>query len=157
MLYEILTGRTPHVFPTRHPDLDEVARVVGEEDPVLPSLAAVDSETQRALRGDLDAIILRAMRKDPAQRYSSVNGLAQDVRCYLDGEPVAARPRKLSSRLAYSFSRRKTRRFGRSRAAYGRGARPLLTPPRAGDGAREAQDITAYSADYGEEHSRVTL
>lgn len=145
LLYEILTGRTPHVFPTRHPNLDEVARVVGEEDPVLPSLAAPDGETQRALRGDLDAIILRAMRKDPAQRYASVDSLAQDVRCYLDGEPVAARPRRLSSRLAYSFSRRKSAVLA-ALALLASGALILFLLHRdAGDGPTEVRD-TAQSA-----------
>jgi serine/threonine protein kinase/predicted Zn-dependent protease len=140
LLYEILTGRTPHVFPTGRPNLAEVARVVGEEDPVLPSLAAADSETQRALRGDLDAIILRAMQKDPAQRYNSVDDLAEDLRCYLEGKPVSARPRKLSSRLAYSFSRRRSTALVAVALLASVALALFLLYREAGDGAREAKD-----------------
>ncbi|MGH8095206.1 MAG: protein kinase domain-containing protein [Chthoniobacterales bacterium] len=105
LLYEILTGHTPHVFPTRHPGLNEVTRVVCEEDPALPSSVANETEMQRALRGDLDAIILRAMQKDPSSRYASVGDLTEDVRRYLDGEPVAARPAGLTYRLTRSLTR----------------------------------------------------
>jgi len=107
LLYELLTGCTPHVFPRRDIGLDEVARVVCEEDPILPSLAANDPEVQRTLRGDLDAIILHAMEKDPSQRYVSVGDLAEDVRHYLAGEPVRARPDRFNYRLARSVTRHK--------------------------------------------------
>ena len=117
LLYEILTGRTPHVFPTRDIGLDEVARVVSEEDPVLPSLAASDPDVQRTLRGDLDAIILHAMRKDPSQRYASAADLAEDVRRYLAGEPVRARPDRLNYRLARSLTRHRGSMVRRGLAA----------------------------------------
>ena len=107
LLYEILTGHTPHRFRTRQPDLEEVARVVCEEEPVLPSLAANEPETRHALRGDLDAIILRAMRKDPAERYASVADLETDMRHYLAGEPVRARPNTLPYRLLRFAGRHK--------------------------------------------------
>jgi len=107
LLYELLTGQTPHVFPTKDIGLDEVARVVCEEDPILPSLAATDPEIQRTLRGDLNAIILRAMQKNPFERYSSVGDLAEDVRHYLAGEPVRARPDRLNYRLARFMTRHK--------------------------------------------------
>jgi eukaryotic-like serine/threonine-protein kinase len=100
LLYEILTGQTPHRFPSSRPGLQEVEKVVCEQDPILPSLAVKDSEIQRALRGDLDAIILRAMRKDPSERYASVGDLEQDIRRYLAGEPVHARRNTLPYRLA---------------------------------------------------------
>ncbi|MGI8957981.1 MAG: protein kinase domain-containing protein [Chthoniobacterales bacterium] len=98
LLYEMLTGQTPHQFRTRHPSLDEVERVVCEEEPILPSVAAAP-ENRHTLRGDLDAIITRAMRKDPAQRYASVADLETDIRHYLAGEPVGARPNTVPYRL----------------------------------------------------------
>jgi serine/threonine protein kinase/Tfp pilus assembly protein PilF len=99
LLYEMLTGKEPHQFPSSQPALEEVERIVCEQDPLLPSAATSDPETQRALRGDLDAIILRAMRKEPSERYPSVHELAEDIRHYLAGEPVVARPNTLSYRL----------------------------------------------------------
>ncbi|MGB8341912.1 MAG: protein kinase [Chthoniobacterales bacterium] len=112
LLYEMLTGQTPHRFSNAHPGLDEVERVVCEEHPVLPSLATDDLEAQRALRGDLDAIVLRAMRKNPFERYASVADLEHDVRHYLAGEPVQARSNTLPYRMLrfagrhkYSFAR----------------------------------------------------
>jgi tetratricopeptide (TPR) repeat protein len=57
------------------------------------------------LRGDLDAIVMKAMQKQPAQRYESVAALAADVARYLDGEPVQARRRSASYRAA-KFIRR---------------------------------------------------
>lgn len=107
LLYEMLTGHTPHRFRMRQPDLEEVARVVCEEEPLLPSLAANEPETRHALRGDLDAIIFRAMRKDPAERYGSLADLETDVRHYLAGEPVRARPNTLPYRLLRFAGRHK--------------------------------------------------
>ncbi|MEO8044836.1 MAG: protein kinase [Spartobacteria bacterium] len=112
LLYEMLTGHTPHQFRMRQPDLKEVARVVCEEEPILPSLAASDPETRHALRGDLDAVIRRAMRKDPADRYPSVADLETDIRHYLAGEPVHARPNTLPYRLLRFAGRHKPSRKG---------------------------------------------
>lgn len=112
LLYEMLTGHTPHRFQMRQPDLQEVARVVCEEEPLLPSLAANDPETRHALRGDLDAVILRAMRKDPAHRYASVADLGTDIRHYLAGEPVRARPNTFRYRLLRFAGRHKPSRRG---------------------------------------------
>jgi serine/threonine protein kinase/predicted Zn-dependent protease len=99
LLYEMLTGQTPHRFPRPQPKLDEVERVICEEAPVVPSAAATDPEIQRALRGDLDAIILRALQKDPTKRYPSVTDFETDIRHYLAGEPVRARAYTLPYRL----------------------------------------------------------
>jgi hypothetical protein len=49
------------------------------------------AQLRRRLRGDLDAVVLKAMRKEPAQRYASVAALAADLRRHLEGQPVAAR------------------------------------------------------------------
>ncbi len=107
LLYEILTGKTPHQFQTRRPGLDEVTRVVCDQEPVLPSLAVTDPETRHVLRGDLDAIVQRAMRKDPAHRYASVGDLETDIRHYLAGEPVRARPNTVPYRLLRFAGRHK--------------------------------------------------
>ena len=101
LLYRLLTGQHPY-------DLSgvtgpEVVRIVGEAAPTLPSASAAaaresppgtpdGARLSRILAGDLDQIILKALRKEPERRYASVAELAEDVGRYLDGRPVAARP-----------------------------------------------------------------
>ena len=75
LLYEMLTGQYASSVSHPPPGLDEVSRVVCEEEPLLPSLAATDPETRHALRGDLDAIMHRAMRKDPGASLCLSRGL----------------------------------------------------------------------------------
>ena len=89
LLYELLTGRRPfmRIERTAH----ELERAVLEEDPTRPSEAAPREPLRRRLKGDLDAIVLTAMRKEPAQRYASAAELGADVRRHLRGEPVTAR------------------------------------------------------------------
>src|SRR5262249_15724923 len=60
------------------------------------------------LEGDLDAIILCAMRKEPAQRYASVEHFATDLRRYLEQKPVSARPTSFSYRTAKFIQRHRT-------------------------------------------------
>jgi len=110
LLYELLTGRTP--FETKElleRGLDGFRRKLQEEEPVRPSVLVTTMQgsalTQLAhlrrsepvklislLRGDLDWIVIRALEKDRARRYETANGLAMDVRRFLDNEPVVARP-----------------------------------------------------------------
>lgn len=96
LLHLLLTGRSPH--PPFDGNwvayADHVARV--EPDPAS-RIAASSPRSPVALpaeclRGDLDAIVARALRRDPAQRYDSACTLAQDVRRHLQDAPVAARP-----------------------------------------------------------------
>ena len=91
LLYELLTGKNAHRFANVPPAPTELLRVVGEETPQRPSAAAGDNASARKLRGDLDNILLQALRKEPARRYPTVNALAEDVRRHLDNFPVRAR------------------------------------------------------------------
>ncbi len=95
LLYELLAGKRPFKLDTTSPF--EMARIICEQDPEPPSvvgaanaeLAAPDAA--RTLSGDLDNIVLMAMRKEPTRRYVSVAALADDVKAYLTGYPVHAR------------------------------------------------------------------
>jgi serine/threonine-protein kinase len=97
VLYRLLAGRSPYEPTGRTPH--EVERAILETEPPRPSdtvaagAGAEDSKRlRRRLRGDLDAIVLRAMRKEPGRRYPSAEALRQDVLRHLDGRPVEARP-----------------------------------------------------------------
>jgi serine/threonine-protein kinase len=98
LLYELLTGRRPHTAADSAPHRLE-QRVT--RDTPLPPSAAVQRSTApapsrrkwgRALRGDLDTIVLKALRKEPERRYASVAELVDDIERHLDGRPVLARP-----------------------------------------------------------------
>ena len=86
LLYELLAGKRPYVVKTD--SMEEIVRAVCQTDPPAPSAAT----KTRALRGDLDTIVMKALRKEPARRYASVQELWEDLRRFLEGRPVRARP-----------------------------------------------------------------
>ena len=86
LLYQLLTGRHPFAAPDASPM--EALRAICEDEPRLPSAAAENGN--RELRGELDAIILQAVSKNPAGRYPSVSAFAGDLRAWLGGLPVSA-------------------------------------------------------------------
>ena len=103
LLWELLVGRPLFGGPGRLPH--QVEHAVCEDTPPWPSeaLAKTDdaadpprrppgspSELRRQLRGDLDAIVAKALRKDPNDRYPSVEALADDLRRHLENQPVKA-------------------------------------------------------------------
>ncbi len=93
VFYELLAGCRAHEFAGTMPH--EVAQVITSAEPERPSVAAAalgsGARAAKELRGDLDNIVLMALRKDPARRYASVEQFAEDVRRYLRHEPVSAR------------------------------------------------------------------
>ena len=103
ILFELLTGRLPYHVP-EGAGAYAVEQAVSETAPPRPS-AVAPAERARLLRGDLDAIVATAMRKEPARRYPSVTALAEDVRRALDGRPVSAR-RDTAAYRAATFVRR---------------------------------------------------
>ncbi|HEV7505245.1 MAG TPA: serine/threonine-protein kinase [Thermoanaerobaculia bacterium] len=109
LLYRLLTGRLPSGLDTC--GLEEVARRICEQEPARPSTeaGAGDPRQLRRLAGDVDAIVLKALRKEPRHRYGSAEQLAEDVRRYLAGHPVLARRGTLLYRGG-KFARR--HRFG---------------------------------------------
>ena len=116
LLYELLTGTTPFEKETlARAALGEVRRMIREIEPPTPSMRlqglgqrlnetaqrrhAEPSLLPRLVRGDLDWIVMKALEKDRARRYETVNGLARDVERHLDGEPVVACPPTAGYRL----------------------------------------------------------
>ncbi len=90
LAYELLAGRRPYTPARETAGALEDAVLYAE--PEVPSRVAVGAERRRALAGDLDTILLKALRKVPAERYASVAGLADDLERWLDGRPVLAQP-----------------------------------------------------------------
>jgi tetratricopeptide (TPR) repeat protein len=93
VLYELLAGQRAHSL-TRSDPL-ELQREICQTDPKPPSSAGGVS-----LRGDLDTIVLKAMHRDPARRYRSVEQFSEDILRYLENRPVTARPDTLVYRLS---------------------------------------------------------
>jgi serine/threonine protein kinase/tetratricopeptide (TPR) repeat protein len=97
LLYEIVTGARP--YETGGQTLDRIIALVVDREPARPSAAVSVSATppaampaaRRALAGDIDAIVLKAMSKDPAARYASAQSLADDIARHLAGKPIVAR------------------------------------------------------------------
>ena len=88
LLFELLAGRRP--FPSAGLTTSQAERVILEEEAPLPSAVAIRREDARKLRGDLDRIVLMALRKEPERRYASAGQLAEDVERHLRGLPVRA-------------------------------------------------------------------
>lgn len=82
ILFELLTGRTPYQLSDFVP---EAVRTICEDPPQRPS------SVRRALRGDIEAIILKTLEKEPRRRYPSVAALADDIRRHQAGIPIRAR------------------------------------------------------------------
>ena len=95
LLYELLTGERPYKLKTR--SQSDISKAICEQEPNRPSTAICRAGAQspvtnrKHLRGDLDNIVLKALRKEPGQRYVSVDQLSADIRRHLEGLPVRAR------------------------------------------------------------------
>ncbi|MEM1181555.1 MAG: tetratricopeptide repeat protein [Acidobacteriota bacterium] len=90
VLYELLCGERPYRITSTNPL--EIAAAVSTAKIVRPSHRFVSENGRRAAWGpDLDAVVMKALRPEPEDRYSSVAELSQDVLAYLDNRPVAAR------------------------------------------------------------------
>ena len=108
LLYELLAGCRPYSSKEATPR--ELERIILEEEPTRPSTAlkreGEDAKSlRRKLRGDLDMVILKALRKEPGRRYASAEAFLEDVRRYLTGLPVKARGDTWNYRMR-KFARR---------------------------------------------------
>ena len=103
LLYELLSGQKPYRLKTA--TADEMSRAIAEQEPQRPSIAAATNGSP--LRGDLDNIVLKALRKEPERRYSSVEALAEDLRRFQEGRPVLARPSTFAYRAGKFVGRNK--------------------------------------------------
>ena len=107
--YRVLTGRW--AFGDEKSTRAELSRATCSEDPAPPSRSADPSHLQLGLDRDLDNILLKALRREPSERYASPGHLADDLTRYLSGHPVLARPATPGYRLG-KFLRRHGRAVG---------------------------------------------
>jgi len=113
ILYELLTGQRPYRIKGRNPA--EIARAITEQEPARPSTAIArgdgSSKSQvpnpKILRGDLDNIVLNAMRKESQRRYASVEQFSDDIRRYLGDRPITARKDTFNYRTVKFIKRNK--------------------------------------------------
>jgi serine/threonine-protein kinase len=103
VLYELLAGVRPYRLKRDSAAALEEA-ILGADVPPA-STQATDRRVASALRGDIDTIIAKAMRKDPARRYRSVEALAADIERHLAGEAVLAQPASRWYRLRKAIGR----------------------------------------------------
>jgi serine/threonine protein kinase len=115
VLYQLLTGQLPYQFTSQSPH--DVARVITEQEPTRPSTVVQGRDSSdsrftvhllRSLRGDLDNIVLMALRKEPERRYQSVEQFSEDIRRHLEERPVLARKDTVGYRSAKFVRRNKT-------------------------------------------------
>jgi serine/threonine protein kinase len=115
LLYELLTGATPlEKKRVREATLNEVVRLIKEEEPPRPSVRLSSSGTlakiaaarktepaqlAKLVRGELDWIVMKSLEKDRSRRYETANAMAQDVQRYLTDEPVQAGPPSATYRV----------------------------------------------------------
>jgi serine/threonine protein kinase len=130
VLYELLTGQRPHKFSSRQPA--DIVQAICIREPEKPSAAVGRGEGEKGgqgesitgeeisfspfphrpvppsqLRGDIDNIVLKALRKEPQRRYASVEQFSEDLRRYLEGLPVSARQDTFSYRTGKFVRRHK--------------------------------------------------
>ncbi|MGA3019378.1 MAG: serine/threonine-protein kinase [Bryobacteraceae bacterium] len=114
VLYELLTG----AWPFGNPDsvVSELQRVAADVSPTRPAAAVTQAAAEqrsiscdrlrRLLGGDLSAVMLKTLENEPARRYSTVSEFATDLKHYLEGRPVGARPQTAFYRLGKFVRRR---------------------------------------------------
>ncbi len=117
VFYELLTGDKPFHFEGK--SLEQILQIITGSDPLKPSEVSRCGGAEipqnspvitrhLQLKGDLDNIALKALRREPERRYQSVEAFAGDIDKHLSGLPISARPATLSYRAAKFWQRNKT-------------------------------------------------
>ena len=96
VLFVLLAGRNPRVNGGDSA-VERIRTIVDNDAPLLSQIAA-DATRIRTLRGDLDNIVAKALKREPTERYPTVDAFAEDLRRFLANEPVRARPDSLAYR-----------------------------------------------------------
>jgi eukaryotic-like serine/threonine-protein kinase len=98
--YELLAGARP--YRLKRGSVAELEEAIASADPPRASDAAVEPALRKSLRGDLDAILSKALKKEPSQRYPTMVAFAEDIQRHLNQQPVLAQPDSFAYR-AHKF------------------------------------------------------
>jgi serine/threonine protein kinase len=168
LLYELVAGRLPYQFDSRSPI--EIAHTLHDTQPLPPSTMvdkvyssdktereivskarnmSVD-QLKRRLRGDLDNIILMAIRKEPERRYQSVEQFSEDIHLHLVRRPVIARKDTIAYRLT-KFARRNPISITVTAIAFLILFAGVITTTWQAQKAKAAQTRAEYASEFGDE------
>ena len=114
LMYELVCGTLPHAI--EKPVMAEIQEIIRTESPLPPSRQRYDqvvtdnrssssSRLQKALKGDLDTMVLKALKKEPERRYASAREFSQDIGRFQKGFPVTARPDTFTYRAKKFYNR----------------------------------------------------
>jgi tetratricopeptide (TPR) repeat protein len=148
LLYELLTKR--HPYKLTHNSLGAIEQAILEGEPEAASGKSDDKATARALRGELDAILAKALKRDPTKRYPTGDALADDIQRHLDGERVLAQPDSFAYRMSKVLRRH---RMGFAAgglvviATLGGAGASLVQAKRASDAADRARVVKEFVVD----------
>jgi eukaryotic-like serine/threonine-protein kinase len=148
LLYELLTGQ--HPYSPERKSLGALEQEMLEGEPPLASSRARDATTARQLRGEIDAILAKALRREPNQRYATADAMAQDLERHLQGERVLARPDTMVYRLRKVLRRYRVA-FATTGAVLlavlGGAAVSIVQAKRANDAAERARVVKEFVVD----------
>lgn len=155
LLYELLTGQLPHMVDRK--SLAALEEAILHTEPALASNRASTKKAAKALKGELDAILAKALKRDPAQRYATADALADDIERHLNGERVLAQPDSVAYRLRKTLRRHRVA-FGTTGAIAlavlsGAGV-SLVQARRANDEAERARVVKEFVVDVFKVNSR---
>jgi eukaryotic-like serine/threonine-protein kinase len=145
LLFELLTERLPHELADR--SLTALKEAVLEREPPLASTRAQAHRTAVQLRGEIDAIIAKALKRVPGERYATADAMAEDIERHLGGERVLAHPDHLAYRVSKTLRRHRAS-FAAATAVLlallGGSAIALVEAKRANDTAHHAKVIKDF-------------
>jgi serine/threonine-protein kinase len=141
LTYELLTETRPYRLKLQ--SAAGLEQAIAEIDPMLASEAVADTPRRRELRGDLDVILNKAMKKNPADRYPTVDAFASDLQRHLDGETVVAQPDSVRYRMRKFLGRHRGAVFAGSLILISLVAATAISTWQARTATREAEKATA--------------
>ena len=147
LLYQLLTRQLPY---SERRSLAALEEAILRDEPPPASSRVQDKHTARQLRGELDAILAKALRREPGQRYATADALAEDIERYLSGGSVLAQPDSLHYRLTKSIKRHRVGYAAGSAvllAVLGGAGVALVQARRANEAAAQARVVKDFVVD----------